>query len=546
MGRYDAQQIVRNIERLVREGAPAYHDSPTGGAEPRESTPVPAPSIPMPPTLQLFEETVLPSMGENNAVDKVRPGGRFGFAKKVWLRLLRPLAGPQAVVNAQTLRGFELLANHMDLVQKRIVAFEERELAFEEKERAFERRVEDFEREHAERIAAIDATLPRLDDRDKWLAEEVSRNAAKTSEELVEIDRHIEFVKGEIERRFKEVHGAIGAEENTRAQQIRQRFEQAERLVESARAEASGQAQAVSDRYAWIDDAFAALQKRVGAAEGELRDANAKLLQATEFRAMVDDMIRSAPTPVAGPTPAPAKGESARQHDWSVRENELAYFRFQRQFRGDEKILRERQRLYVDVVRRHLGPATPRPRLLDLACGDGIFVEIAREAGFNARGIDVNSSMVKLARQNDRPVERGDALEQLAAQPEASWDAITAFQFVEHLPPDALMRLLRDARRALRPGGILVVETLNPATFMALKWFHFDPTHERLVFPQVMELMMETAGFAVPEWKAINPPEDGERLAPVDDPKTQAAVDRLNALLFGPQDYYAVGVRPRG
>lgn len=540
MGRYDPQHIVGNIERLLRTPQAEYVDPPTDGANP--SRPADArPSVPMPPTLQLFEESVLPPLGENNAVDKVRPGGRFGFFKKVWLRLLRPLAGPQAVFNAQALRGFELLANHMDLVQRRIVAAEDRAAEAEN-------RHAEADRVHAERIAAVEAALPPLDERLRWLAEEVSRNVTKTLGEIEEVDKHVEFVKSEVDRRFKEVHGLVGAEESTRTQQIRQRFEQAEKLVESARAEAANQSRAVSDRYAWIDDAFAALQDRVGVAEGQLREANAKLLQATEFRAMVDDLLRRAPVASAAPaTPhaAPAR-ETAADRDWVARETDLAYFRFQRQFRGDEKMLRERQRRYVDVLRRHLGPTGARPRVLDLACGDGIFVEVAREAGFNARGIDINASMVRLARENDRPVERGDALEQLGAQPEGSWDAISAFQFVEHLTPDALMRLLRDARRALRPGGVLVLETLNPATFMALKWFHFDPTHERLVFPQVLELMMETAGFAVPEWKAINPPDDRERLAAVDDAKTQAAVERLNDLLFGEQDYYMVGMRPKG
>ncbi len=525
MGRYDAQQIIGNIERLLKDGPEAVGE-PAGGAGSRPADPA---SIPMPPTLAVFEESVLPPLGENNAVDKVQPGGRFTLVKRIWLRLLRPLAGPQAVVNAQTLRGFEILANHMDLVQKRIVAIEDLH--------------RDFQDAASERLAVIESALKGLRERDEWLVREVQSGNEKFFRALSDAE---ELARS----RQTEGDAALAEERATREAQIRERFAQAEALTSAAREAATSQANAVNDRYAWIDEAYRALEKRAGETEGALREANAKLLQATEYRAMVADLVKrasvassgAAPAGAAPPQPAPT---SSIGQELAARELELAYFRFQRQFRGDERILRERQSRYVDTIRRHLGGAE-RPRLLDLACGDGVFVEIAREAGFNARGIDLNSSMVRLARERDVPVEEADAIGHLSAQPDESWDAITAFQFIEHLPPDAIMTLLREARRVLRPGGVIVLETLNPNTFMAMKWFHFDLSHERLVFPQVLELLMETAGLLVAEWEGINAVAESDRLRPPEDGANREAFEKLNALLFGPQDYYMVGAKGMG
>ncbi len=527
MGRYDAQQIVGNIERLLNHGpetAEQENERDNG-----MDSPCPA-SIPMPPTLRVFEESVLPPLGENCAVDKVSPGGRLTFLKRVWLRLLRPLAGPQAVVNAQTLRGFEILANHLDLMQKRFIATED--LLTEVRTVT-----ENLQSTTSQHLESIDSQLEALREKDEWLVTEIQQGHDKFFEALA-------TAKEEAAEQRAATDQAIDAEQSTREAQIRERFEQAEALVAAAREAATNQATAVSDRYMWVDESYKSLEKRIGEMEGALRDASAKLLQATEYRSMVNDLIKRAATsaPVTpAPTPQPEPAGSLEQ-ELGARELDLAYFRFQRQFRGDEKILRERQEKYVGIIRNHVG-AMERPRLLDLACGDGVFIDIARNAGFNARGVDVNSSMVRLARERDVPVENADALKHLAAQPDESWDVITAFQFIEHLPPDALMTLLREVRRVLRTNGVLVLETLNPNTFMAMKWFHFDLSHERLVFPQVLELLMETAGLTAAEWKGINPVDERDRLVIPPDTPARESFEKLNSLLFGPQDYYMVGVR---
>jgi SAM-dependent methyltransferase len=66
----------------------------------------------------------------------------------------------------------------------------------------------------------------------------------------------------------------------------------------------------------------------------------------------------------------------------------------------------------------------------------------------------------------------------------------------EHLEPSVLRRLFADARRALRPGGLLVVETVNPHSPAALKAFWLDLTHVRPLYPEALLLLAKETGYA--------------------------------------------------
>jgi len=56
---------------------------------------------------------------------------------------------------------------------------------------------------------------------------------------------------------------------------------------------------------------------------------------------------------------------------------------------------------------------------------------------------------------------------------------------IEHLSYDELLRFLTLAHRKLRPGGILIAETVNPHSLSAFKTFWVDPTHVSPIFPEV-------------------------------------------------------------
>ncbi|HET6509490.1 MAG TPA: glycosyltransferase [Baekduia sp.] len=90
----------------------------------------------------------------------------------------------------------------------------------------------------------------------------------------------------------------------------------------------------------------------------------------------------------------------------------------------------------------------------------------------------------------------GDAVAALEGLDEGSQGAVVALALVERLDEDALRRLLAAAHRALRPGGRLVLESVNPHSPRALHAFWADLDRTRPVFPEALLTLCRDAGFA--------------------------------------------------
>jgi SAM-dependent methyltransferase len=195
------------------------------------------------------------------------------------------------------------------------------------------------------------------------------------------------------------------------------------------------------------------------------------------------------------------------------------YFAFESRMRGSTGQVRSRQKRYVDDFR----DATP---VLDVGCGRGEFLSLLRGAGVEARGVDADSDMVAYARGEGHQVEQADALAYLEGQTDGSLGGIFAAQVVEHLPPAALQRLLELAHAKLRSGGLLVAETINPLSPLALRNYFADLTHAQPLVPETLELLASQAGFADTKIRFANAPEP----APATD-------ERVNEVLFAPLDY---------
>ena len=207
------------------------------------------------------------------------------------------------------------------------------------------------------------------------------------------------------------------------------------------------------------------------------------------------------------------------------------YFAFESRMRGSVESIRERQRLYLDDLR----DAAP---VLDVGCGRGELLGLLRDVGVEARGIDADADMVAYARGEGLEVEQADLIEYLAAVADGSLGAIFMGQVVEHLPAATLVHALQLAAAKLRPGGVLIAETINPLSPIALRNYFADLTHAQPLVPETLELLARQSGFAETEIRFLNEP--AERLTEPDDPVIAANVRRLNDLLFAPLDYALV------
>jgi glycosyltransferase involved in cell wall biosynthesis len=165
------------------------------------------------------------------------------------------------------------------------------------------------------------------------------------------------------------------------------------------------------------------------------------------------------------------------------------YREFEELFRGTEAFIAQRQRRYLDVI----GDCAPA---VDVGCGRGEFLDVLTEAGIAVTGVDSDPGMVARCRAkgHDRTV-LADGVEHLEGLDDGSLGLVFSAQVVEHMPPDVLRRFLRTAWSKLRPGGLLVAETVNPHSAAALKAFWVDVTHQHPLFPETMLALTRIAGF---------------------------------------------------
>lgn len=106
-------------------------------------------------------------------------------------------------------------------------------------------------------------------------------------------------------------------------------------------------------------------------------------------------------------------------------------------------------------IRRH----RPSPgRMLDLGCGDGIVLHLARQDGWEVQGIELFPEQVDLVRQTLGLDVQVSDIESFRGAP-ASWDVVLLTHVLEHLPDP--VGALRKIRELLAPGGIGVLEFPN-------------------------------------------------------------------------------------
>jgi 2-polyprenyl-3-methyl-5-hydroxy-6-metoxy-1,4-benzoquinol methylase len=135
--------------------------------------------------------------------------------------------------------------------------------------------------------------------------------------------------------------------------------------------------------------------------------------------------------------------------------------------------------------------------LLDIGCGGGLFLHLARKRGYSAHGMDASAQAVAVAQaQYDLPVRQGEIGSPVWEG--ARFDFITMFHVLEHLIDPGMA--LAYARELLLPGGSLILQVPNVASYQArlfgARWYGLDvPRHLINFTPQSLALLLDRAGF---------------------------------------------------
>lgn len=151
----------------------------------------------------------------------------------------------------------------------------------------------------------------------------------------------------------------------------------------------------------------------------------------------------------------------------------------------------------ADAQCRHL-PAAPAGGglLLDLGCGNGGFLELARQAGWSVEGLDFDAAAVGAAQTRGLPARLGGI--EMLDECHARYDVITLSHVIEHVhDPASLARRLFEL---LKPGGRLWLETPNLASLGANRygpnWRGLEPPRHLVLFNRSsLTRLLASTGF---------------------------------------------------
>lgn len=211
------------------------------------------------------------------------------------------------------------------------------------------------------------------------------------------------------------------------------------------------------------------------------------------------------------------------------------YYQLENVLRGTPEEIKEQVKVYIPVLQQ----AGITSGVLDVGCGRGEWLEVLREAGVEAKGIDQNRILIAKCKALSLDVIETDAMTYLGSLANESLNAVTAFHFAEHLPFKTLVQFLDEAGRVLKPNSLLILETPNPENLVVGSCnFYLDPTHKHPIPVQTMKLLLEARGFRCEEVMKLHP------ISSEIEVKDQLT-SHLNHFLYGPMNYAVVARKPQ-
>lgn len=225
------------------------------------------------------------------------------------------------------------------------------------------------------------------------------------------------------------------------------------------------------------------------------------------------------------------KPTQEQANDFTKEYLDTYYLAFEDKFRGSRESILRRYEEYYNFVQN-----SPKVSL-DIGCGRGEWVELLQDRGIDAQGVDLNSAMLQVGKDAGvQNLNEEDAFTFLENIPPNTYDLITAFHIIEHIPFEKLLVLLSQIKRVAKDGAVILLETPNPTNLqVAATHFYNDPTHLNPLPSRVMEFMLEYLGFTEVKTHHINPYAKEHHLDG-DNKESQT----LNKYLYGAQDYLLV------
>lgn len=147
---------------------------------------------------------------------------------------------------------------------------------------------------------------------------------------------------------------------------------------------------------------------------------------------------------------------------------------------------------------RYLAELPEGSSVLDVGCGIGHCLYWLSKEGYDVTGIDTSEEQIQEAKtvlEGEVTLKVADVFTFLRSG-DRGYHAIIGGDFIEHLTRPEALEFVELARKALKPGGLLILRTPN-ATCPSAGSFYDDLTHERLYTALSLRQLLRTGGLRV-------------------------------------------------
>lgn len=160
---------------------------------------------------------------------------------------------------------------------------------------------------------------------------------------------------------------------------------------------------------------------------------------------------------------------------------------------GNPNVTQVSERYAKEMSRAGLGRGAS---ILELGFGDGAFLDWARDNGYKVYGTEITQECIDNAVKRDHQVASGtinDAMKTFGRE----FDAIVAFDVLEHIDKKGLVQVFNEANNALVDGGVIVACFPNGASPFGRYYQNSDLTHETALTDRMLGQLGVTTGFKV-------------------------------------------------